>query len=332
MVFAGLQQFCNTPQIIRMDAVDKKKFPPRDVYADVGKKFKEWKKQMQETLEDNWDIAKSLKENILNKQVALQNFSQMANSMFPAMSFLPLDCLKNTLCETQRKAAGENTIKDLSDSLKNKQDAAKLLINDVTTAIEDAEKQLIQSIGNFADTAVNSVKSLADTFSIYNLCPRRFNDWLMDAGEAMGLPIGIDPFTQLQNIFTQGIIGSFKKLLGNCATDNILQNTFNVKGIGLGQKNRLMNAYKNGDMSSFKNALNGTQLKDELIDKGTGLVNMATKFNTPSFNMGKLTSLSDSMTRGLKSFNIKSGGSDIFSMLSNIRKTENSTYRSYINL
>ena len=127
-------------------------------------------------------------------------------------------------------------------------------------------------------------------------------------------------------------MGSFKKLLGNCVTNNILTDTFNVKGIGLDQKNRLINTYKNGDMNAFKNVLKGTQLKDDLIEKGTGLVNMSTKFNTPSFNFGKLTSLSDSMTRGLKSFNIKSGGSDLFSMLSNIRKTENSTYRSYINL
>lgn len=240
----GLQEFLKNPPNITPELMNRKQVNPKEIYMDVLDSFKKWKQNLKDKLNENWDIAKRLKENLLNKKFAMQNFMDMANSMFPAMGFIDTNCLKNTICETQRKAAG-NSIEDMSDTLKNNAEATKLLLDNVTDNIEKAANNLVGSIGDFGKTAWDGLVNLTKSFSIYQLCPRRFNDWLKDAGEAMGLPIGINPFTQLQNIFSAGIIGVFKDLLGDCMKNNLIDNFINdAKNISSSQKQQLLSTFK----------------------------------------------------------------------------------------
>lgn len=328
----GLQQFLNNPPLITPELAGRKKYDPKEIYGDAYEKFKKYKKKLKDKQKDTWNIAKQLKDNIFNRDVALQNFMTIANNMFPAMDFIDINCIKNKICEAQRKAQGESSIKGLSDSLKNNAEATKLLLNDVADSIDKAATEAVNTIGDFTETATNGLKNLANTFNIFQLCPRRFKDWLMDAGEAMGLPIGIDPFTQLQNIFSAGIIKIFKELLGDCMNTSIGQAYINnAKNISASQKRQLLTTFQSGDMNAFKNVVAGTALKKDLINS-IGVLDLTKLYNTPSFNMGKLNSLGDSLGRSLTSFNLLNSSSDIFNLTKNLNNTTNNTERIYINM
>jgi len=329
----GLQEFLNTPiSILPEDVAKRKKQRPEELTKDAKEEFKKWKQKRKEKMEENWNIAKQLKDNIFNRDITLQNFMSIANNMFPTMGFIDANCLKNTICEAQRKAQGEGNIKSLSDSLKNNEEATKLLLNDVANSIDKAATNAADTIGDFFKTAKDGLTNLASTFNLYQLCPRRFKDWLMDAGEAMGLPIGIDPFTQLQNIFSAGIINIFKDLLGECASISVGTQFINTaKNITNSQKQQLLTAFQSGNMNTFKDVVNGTSLKNDLINR-TGMLDLTKMYNTPSFNMEKLNSLGDNLGRGLNSFNLLNNSSDTFNLIKNLNNANNNMERIYINL
>lgn len=84
-------------------------------------------------------------------------------------------------------------------------------------------------------------------------------------------------------------------------------------------------------MDAFTNVLKGTPLKNQLIDKSTGAVNMTAAFNTPSFNLGKITGLGDSLGRSLKGFNILNQSSDIFNFINNTKNVEDNMFQFILN-
>ena len=328
----GLQQFLNNPPVITPELANRKPFKSTDMCEDVYKKFKEYKQRIKDKQQKIWNISKQLKDNIFNKDIALQNFMNVANNMFPAMSFINNDCLRNKICETQRKAKGKSSINDLSDSLKNNSETTKLLLNDVTQSVDTAVTDIMNTAVDLVATAGKGIYNLTTTFNIYQLCPRRFKDWLMDAGEAMGLPIGIDPFTQLQNIFSNGIIKIFKDLLGECVTISVGAQFINTaKNITNSQKQQLLTAFQSGNMDAFKNVINGTSLKNDLINRSS-MLDLTKMYNSPSFNMSKFSSLGNSLGRSLTSFNLLNKSSDIFNLVKNLNDTNNNIERIYINL
>ena len=331
----GLQEFLNTPiSISPEDVAQRKKQRPEELTKDAKEEFKKWKQKTKEKQKENWNIAKQLKDNIFNKNIAYQNFMNIANSMFPAMGFIDTSCIQNMICEAQRKAQAEGSIKGISDTLKNNAEATKLLLDNVTNSIDKAATKLTETIGDMATTATEGLKNLASSFSIFQLCPRRFSDWLKDSGEAMGLPIGIDPFTQIQNIFSNGIVEIFKDLTSECMKTKLLEQYINNTAVNIKetQKQQLLTTFQSGDMEAFKNVVNGTSLKDQLINKTTNTLNLTAVFNTPSFNFGKLNGLTDSLGRSLTGFNILNQSSDIFNFINNVNNTTNNTERIYINM
>lgn len=178
----GVEKFVNTP--IKIDRTGLSKEFQKDNYADVKLEFSNWKNKLSNALEDAWDYTKNLAANTWNKTVTMENFIDVANTMFPAMDFIPTECLK-TICQAQRQAAGQNSIADLSDGLKNKVNSTELLIKDVSKQMSDAASKTIEGIGELGSTAFEGLKNLYDTFNIYQLCPRRYSDWLNDAADAM---------------------------------------------------------------------------------------------------------------------------------------------------
>lgn len=151
----------------------------------------------------------------------------IANKLFPVMSELvPPECL-NTICETQRQAKGEDSIGSLAKSMLNSTKETTLLIKDASKKFIDASNNLVNDIGDFTKSAFNNVKNLVTTFNVYNLCPRRFNDWLEDAKDSFGLPPSIDAFLQLQNTFNDTLMAQFGKILNNCVTKTLTKNAIN---------------------------------------------------------------------------------------------------------
>jgi hypothetical protein len=216
----GLEQFLTKPIVIDRRGFDPNKFVNKT--PDLTISLNQWKKDLSQKLEDSWDFASNLAQNTWNKTVALENFMDIATQMFPAMSFLPTGCMQ-TVCEAQRKAKGMNSVKDMSDSVKNSVTASQLLAKDMIKNAKDSVSKIADGVGDFFSQATDAAKNLVSTFNVYQLCPRRFNDWLKDAASAMGAPPGIDIFTQLQNTFTNGIMGGFNQLLNNCVTKNLTE-------------------------------------------------------------------------------------------------------------
>ena len=140
--------------------------------------------------------------------------------MLPAMSFIPPECMSE-VCNAQRKAQGENSIKNLADAVKNNTKATELLIKDTVKEFEQATEKIAEGIGDFAEQAKQGFQNLYNSFNIYQLCPRRFNDWLTDATSAFGLPGQIDLFSQLQTTFLTKVVGGFSDLLNNCVTKTL---------------------------------------------------------------------------------------------------------------
>lgn len=343
----GLEQFLLKPPEITPEMIGKPKYDPKEMYKGAKDAFKKWKEKLKKKREFNWDLSKRLKDNIFNKDIVHKNFMNMANSMLPAMGFIDTNCLKNTICEAQRKAQGEGTIKDLSDTLKNNTEATKLLMNDVSKSLNEAADNIRNSVENILMTPIQVfgmykdkdgklqpgiAYKLADKLfdgTIWKFCPRRFSDWLTDAVNSLGLPDpqSINPFTQLQNIFTKGIMGIFKNELGKCMKTNIITNTVkNAANVTIGQKQSLLGAFQSGDLNAMRNVANGTNLKNQLVNGATGSLNFAKQFNTPSFNMGKLNVFGDGLGRSLRSFNILNQSSDVFNLIYNLKNTEDNIY------
>lgn len=338
----GLQQFLSNPITINRNGVDPKKYKKSDLNMQAKLKVSDWKKDLNDSLKNSWDFAGNLAKNTWNKTMTMENFNNIANQMFPAMDFLPKECMK-TICEAQRKAAGSNSIKDMNSSLKNGVDAAKLLVADVGKSVKDAAMNIADGIGDYAKASVTAAKEMLKTFNVYQLCPRRFNDWLMDAGEQMGvklptipgvpgipntlaLPIPIDPFTQLQNIFSAQIMNSFKGLLNNCVTKQLGTIAINdVKNIAKWQTNQALGAFRAGNFTELGKTIKGTKLADKFMDSATNTLNFAGTMKTPTFNINKLTSLGNDMTRRLKAFTKIKNSSDIFNTLANIRNAQYET-------
>jgi hypothetical protein len=218
----GLEQFLTKPVVIDRRGFDPNKFVNKT--PDLTATLNQWKKDLSQKLENTWDFASNLAQNNWNKTVALENFMNVATQMFPAMSFLPTGCMQ-TVCEAQRKAKGMNSVKDMSDSVKNSVTASQLLAKDMIKNAKESVNKIADGVGDFFSQAKDAAKNLFSTFNVYQLCPRRFNDWLKDAASAMGLPPGIDIATQLQNTFTNGIMGGFNQLLNNCVTKNLTEMT-----------------------------------------------------------------------------------------------------------
>ena len=88
-------------------------------------------------------------------------------------------------------------------------DSAELLFTDAKKSIDKNLTELGSAFDKITDSVVDSLTELKDTFNVYQLCPRRFNDWLTEATDKLGMPQEIGLFTQLQNAFNDGIMRKF---------------------------------------------------------------------------------------------------------------------------
>ena len=95
--------------------------------------------------------------------------------------------------------------------------------------------------------------------------------------------------------------GNFQKLLSNCISNDLTTNMIDqTKDLVKSQKFQLMQAFKIGDMSKVNNLVKGKGFAKAFKMQGQRALNLATTFNTPSFNMGKFTSLGNNMRNQMK--------------------------------
>ena len=95
--------------------------------------------------------------------------------------------------------------------------------------------------------------------------------------------------------------GNFQKLLSNCISNDLTNNMIEqTKDLVKSQKFQLMQAFKIGDMSKVNNLVKGKGFAKAFKMQGQRALNLATTFNTPSFNMGKFTSLGNNMRNQMK--------------------------------
>lgn len=205
----GLQTFMNTPIVINRNGLspeEAKKY--KDKFKETLKKLDEYAKELEQKRKQLWNHGQTIAQNVWNKHVSQQNFMRLANQMLPGLSLIPKECMK-TACEAVRKSKGENSIKGISEAIKNGIDESKLSMTKVVKDFQDGTKAAYKAVGDLAKSAWNTVGQLASTMNIYKLCPRRFNDWLEQAADKFGLPDAIGQFTQLQNMFANNIMRIF---------------------------------------------------------------------------------------------------------------------------
>ena len=95
--------------------------------------------------------------------------------------------------------------------------------------------------------------------------------------------------------------GNFQKLLSNCISNDLTTNMIDqTKDLVKSQKFQLMQAFKIGDMSKVNNLVKGKGFAKAFKMQGQRALNLASTFNTPSFNMGKFTSLGNNMRNQMK--------------------------------
>ena len=82
----------------------------------------------------------------------------------------------------------------------------------------------------------------------------------------------------------------------------------------------------------INNTAYGSHAKDAFLNKATGLVSLTTTINTPTFNMNKLTGLSNNLMSKLKSVTEIGSSSDAFNLISNIRNAEYNMTRIYFSM
>jgi hypothetical protein len=200
----GLEAFLSTPQTINRQGVDPSQM--QDYYEQTRMAVSKWRRKLRSACDNAWDFTKRQSENLAARKITMNNFMTVAKNNYALLSFIPPNCLNTSTCQAQREAISEDTVSAISDSIKNNIEQTTLMVSGMVDSFIDATQQTIEGIGNFATTAVNGIKSLYDTFTLYQLCPRRFNDWIADASSAIGLPPGLDMLTQLQNIFTDDVL------------------------------------------------------------------------------------------------------------------------------
>lgn len=315
----GLQKFLTTPIVIDRTGLDKSL--QNENYDNVKVEIGNWKETLTNTLSDAWDYTKNLAINTFNKTATMENFMDIANEMFPALDFIPKECAK-VLCDSQREAQQGDSIKSLSDSLINKVESTELLAKNMFKSVEDAAAKTTEGIGSYASLAKQGLSNLYDSFNVYQLCSRRYKDWLMDAAEPLGAGEGVDIFTQLQKKFSEDIVGNFAGLLGTCVTNNLVEKSINeATNILKDQKTQLIGAFRSGNIDEFNKTIKGTKLKDQFVDKATETVSLIGTMNSPELNFGKINSIKQNFTNRINSITDIKNSSDIFNFIKKVRES-----------
>lgn len=181
----GLQEFLNTPIKINRDGVSPEEYQKyKSAIQEIDNKLLTWKDSLNKQMAQLRDYGATIATNVFNKHVTMQNFMNIAQQTLPALNFIPKDCL-TTVCDAVREASGENSIKGISSNFQNAKESAKLLIKDTLKSYRESGLALWQSAGDLWKTTIDGVGGLLSTFNVYQLCPRRYNDWLTDAADKL---------------------------------------------------------------------------------------------------------------------------------------------------
>jgi hypothetical protein len=254
----------------------------------------------------------------------MNNFMTVARDSYPLMSFIPSNCLNTSICQAQNQTLAQDTVGAMSDTIVNNIQQTTLLVSGMVDSFIDSTQQTIAGIGTFATTTYQGAKNLLATFNLYQLCPRRFNDWISDASTAMGLPPGLDMFTQLQNIFSTDVLSIWNNLLDNCVTQTIMQDAINTNDIATAaQKVSIRNAFNAGNLDEFKEQIRNTPFKDVWTSRGQNLIDLGKTFNKPDFNFSQFKEMKNNFKRALKRFTKGYEISDPFKAAKEARERQN---------
>lgn len=114
--------------------------------------------------------------------------------------------------------------------------------------------------------------------------------------------------------------GDFQKLLSNCISNDLTNSMINqTTGLAKSQKFQLMQAFQIGDMGKVNSLVKGKGFTKAFKTQGQRALNLASTFNTPSFNMGKLTSLGDNMRNQMKNLTKFNGKSNAMQTIQNLQ-------------
>lgn len=114
--------------------------------------------------------------------------------------------------------------------------------------------------------------------------------------------------------------GNFKDLLSTCITKDLTNNMIRqTVGLVNNQKFQLMQAFQTGDMDKVNNLVKGRGFAKAFKMQGQRALNLATTFNTPTFNFGKFKSLGQDMKNQMRNLTKFNSSSNIMQQLNNLQ-------------
>lgn len=218
--------------------------PKKNPFVTVKLDITQWTEKMYEERNKIWDFKSNIETNKEIKELTMTDFMKVASQLFPALSeLIPQECL-NTVCLAQRQYKGQDCIGSLKEQMLNATKGTMLLIEDTSKAFINATNEFISNIGNFTESLVANTEAIINSFNIFKLCPRRFNDWLEDIEDSYKAflpPNPIDKFKQIQKTFNNSLMSQFGKILNNCVLKTVTKTAINeLTEISEAQKRQLI--------------------------------------------------------------------------------------------
>lgn len=120
--------------------------------------------------------------------------------------------------------------------------------------------------------------------------------------------------------------GNFQKLLSICVSQNLTDNMIKqTNDLVNSQKFQLMQAFQTGDMDKVNNLVKGKGFSKAFKMQGKRALNLASTFNTPTFNMGKFKSLGQDMKNQMKNLTKFNAKSNIMQTVQNLQNQKMNT-------
>jgi hypothetical protein len=240
--------------------------------------------------ESAWNIGKNLLQSSMATNNALDILYSLGTAFTPLLEMLPLNCIvnaagdgKNAICSASRQARDISAIEENDVSMMHTINTVGIVAKDACSAFTEHVKSSFESIANAGESMLAGVKGLINNASIYDLCERRFRDYVADSGIGKGIMDGVN------QLMTFRVSDIFKGILGSCVTNGIIDTVTNsLDGLNESAKGEVGRLLQFGDINSLKELGKKYPQMIEKFGDGKGGLDIQSISNKAGFDMNLL--------------------------------------------
>lgn len=259
----------------------------------LAKEDKSFKENIKLIGDSAWNIGKNLFQATVAVDEGLNTLYSLGTTFAPIMDLLPLKCLvdaandgRNAICSASREARDKTAIEENDFSFMHTITTVGIVASDACEAVGNHVKESFKSFSNAGSAIYQGAENLINTASIYNLCQRRFGDYLADSGIAKGLQDGLNA------VMETNISDIMKGILGSCFTNGIIDTvTESLDGLDASNKAEVKRLLEFGDTNSINELGKKYPQMIEKFGDGKGGMDLQSIYNKSGFDMNLLTNL-----------------------------------------